>query len=148
MFEKISNKVIASELHRKYLNYQKNHTLFLYQSGETADLRACLKTVEDLNRPILTITNVTSTLAREARIFKCLCWAQVAVASTKAYAAQISVLMILATATSKHNLSHDFDKLIKSMEKFLNNNNIREISSEYLKNNCFFIGRGLAYDYL
>ena len=35
------------------------------QSGETADLRACLKSIENLNRPILTVTNVvTSTLAR------------------------------------------------------------------------------------
>ena len=57
--------------------------------------------------------------------------------------------MILATALSKnkHNLSHDFNILVKSMEKFLEKNSIREISSEYLKkHNCFFIGRGLAYD--
>ena len=56
--------------------------------------------------------------------------------------------MLLATALSKkpHNLTYDFDKLIVSMEKFLENNTMRELSSDTLKHNCFFIGRGLAYD--
>ena len=143
MFEKISNKdcevFIASEFAYDVPKLSKKpYFILVTQSGETADLRACLKAVEDLNRPILTITNViTSTLAREASYFlNVYAGPEVAVASTKAYAAQISLLMILATATSKkpHNLSHEFVKLIKSMEKFLNNNNIREISSEYLKN--------------
>jgi len=156
MFEKISNKdcevFIASEFAYDLPKLSKKpYFILVTQSGETADLRSCLKAVEDLNRPTLTVTNVvTSTLAREASYFlNVFAGPEVAVASTKAYAAQISVLMLLATALSKkpHNLTYDFDKLIVSMEKFLENNTMRELSSEYLKkHNCFFIGRGIAYD--
>ena len=69
MFEKFQIKMcevfIASEFAYEIPKLSKKpYFILITQSGETADLRACLKSIEHLNRPILTITNViTSTLS-------------------------------------------------------------------------------------
>lgn len=77
------------------------------QSGETADSRQVLVKINCLGYPSLTITNVAgSTLSREAS-FTLLLHAgpEIAVASTKAYTAQIAVLTLLAKAIGdKKNL--------------------------------------------
>jgi glucosamine--fructose-6-phosphate aminotransferase (isomerizing) len=74
--------------------------IFLSQSGETADSRQVLVKIRELGHPSLTITNVAgSTLSREAD-FTLLLHAgpEIAVASTKAYTAQLAVLALLAKA--------------------------------------------------
>ena len=83
--------------------------LAISQSGETADLRACLKSIEHLNRPILTITNVnTSTLARESSYYlDIFAGTEIAVASTKAYSAQIAVLEEKVAALENVDTSHE-----------------------------------------
>lgn len=130
----------------------KPYFILITQSGETADLRACLKLVEHLNRPILTITNVpSSTLARESSYYLNVhAGPEIAVASTKAYTAQIAVLMILTNLLSDRDdidVKKELLNLANSIDKFLKNEKMREISLEYLhKRNCFFIGRGIAFD--
>ncbi|MFJ6924433.1 MAG: glutamine--fructose-6-phosphate transaminase (isomerizing), partial [Limosilactobacillus mucosae] len=113
MFEKLcgvpTTVHISSEFaYEQPLLSQKPFFLFLSQSGETADSREVLVHVNEHNWPSLTITNVDkSTLSREAT-FTLLLYAgpEIAVASTKAYTAQIAVEAILAKALGEY-LSRD-----------------------------------------
>ena len=156
MLEKISKKYvevhIASEFAYELHKLSENpYFIMITQSGETADLRACLKSIEHLNRPILSITNVyTSTLARESSYFlDVYAGPEIAVASTKAYVAQICLIFLLASKLSieKINAKDELLKLSKSISDFIETNDMREISSKFLdKRNCFLIGRGIAYD--
>src|SRR5690606_32926920 len=77
--------------------------IFISQSGETADSRQVLVKVKELGYPALTITNVAgSTLSREADYTLLLhAGPEIAVASTKAYVAQLAVLAIAAYVTGK-----------------------------------------------
>ncbi|MEO2075829.1 MAG: glutamine--fructose-6-phosphate transaminase (isomerizing) [Bacillus sp. (in: firmicutes)] len=131
--------------------------IFISQSGETADSRAVLVNVKEMGHPALTITNVPgSTLSREADYTLLLhAGPEIAVASTKAYTAQLAVLVILAEVAAKsRNLSVDFD-LVKelgivanSMEVLCDSKEIIEqIAREFLSvtRNCFFIGRGIDF---
>ena len=72
--------------------------IFISQSGETADSRAVLVNVKEMGYRTLTITNVPgSTLSREADYTLLLhAGPEIAVASTKAYTAQLSCLSDLS----------------------------------------------------
>lgn len=131
--------------------------IFISQSGETADSRAVLVSIKALGHKALTITNVPgSTLSREADYTLLLhAGPEIAVASTKAYTAQVAVLSILANVTGQfRNLEYDFD-LVKelgivatAMEALCDSKEEMEaIAHEYLSvtRNCFFIGRSLDY---
>jgi glucosamine--fructose-6-phosphate aminotransferase (isomerizing) len=131
--------------------------IFISQSGETADSRAVLVNIKEMGYPALTITNVPgSTLSREAD-FTLLLHAgpEIAVASTKAYTAQLAVLVILAEVAAKsRNMTIDFD-LVKelgivgnAMEVLCDSKEIIEfIAREFLSvtRNAFFIGRGIDF---
>jgi glucosamine--fructose-6-phosphate aminotransferase (isomerizing) len=136
---------------------EKPMFIFISQSGETADSRAVLVNVKEMGYPALTITNVPgSTLSREADYTLLLhAGPEIAVASTKAYTAQLAVLVILAEVAAKsRNLEIDFD-LVKelgivanAMEVLCDSKEIIEqISREFLSvtRNCFFIGRGIDF---
>ena len=125
--------------------------IFISQSGETADLRAVLVNIKAKGYRSLTITNVkTSTLAREADHYvEIHAGPEIAVASTKAYTAQIAILAILSYSLSdKHiNLYKELSKVAISMENIIDRREyIEEFVKEYLtKRNCFYIGRGIDY---
>lgn len=128
--------------------------LFLSQSGETADSRAVLVEAKKLGHPALTITNVPgSTLSREANATLLLhAGPEIAVASTKAYTAQIAVLAVLAfdLAQAKgvavnFDLMKELGKISSAMESVMSQKDrFQEIATEYLSEsrNAFFIGRG------
>ncbi|MFE4708576.1 glutamine--fructose-6-phosphate transaminase (isomerizing) [Peribacillus simplex] len=131
--------------------------IFISQSGETADSRAVLVSIKALGHKALTITNVPgSTLSREADYTLLLhAGPEIAVASTKAYTAQVAVLSILANVTGQfRNMECDFD-LVKelgivatAMEALCDSKEeMEDIAREYLSvtRNCFFIGRSLDY---
>jgi glutamine---fructose-6-phosphate transaminase (isomerizing) len=133
--------------------------LFIYisQSGETADSRAVLVQTKEMGYKALTITNVPgSTLSREADYTLLLhAGPEIAVASTKAYTAQIAVLAILATVTAKaKGIELDFD-LVKELGIIANvmemlcdaKEEMEKIAREYLATtrNCFFIGRAVDF---
>lgn len=131
--------------------------IFISQSGETADSRAVLVKVKEWGYPALTITNVAgSTLSREAD-FTLLLHAgpEIAVASTKAYTAQIAVLAVLADALGRkhgHELGidmvHELGIVANAMETVIDEKDrIAELAKIYLKDtrNAFYIGRGLDY---
>ncbi|AIU80379.1 glutamine--fructose-6-phosphate transaminase (isomerizing) [Bacillus velezensis] len=131
--------------------------IFLSQSGETADSRAVLVQVKALGHKALTITNVPgSTLSREADYTLLLhAGPEIAVASTKAYTAQIAVLAILASVAAERNgvdigfdLVKELGIVANAMEALCDQKDEMEmIAREYLtvSRNAFFIGRGLDY---
>ncbi len=131
--------------------------IFISQSGETADSRAVLVHVKELGYPTLTITNVPgSTLSREAD-FTLLLHAgpEIAVASTKAYTAQIAVMAIMADVIARcrgiqvgFDLIHELGIVANAMEVLCDSKElIEEISRGFLTGtrNAFFIGRGIDY---
>lgn len=149
---------VASEFtYNMPLLSEKPLFIFISQSGETADSRAVLVAIKELGHKALTITNVPgSTLSREAD-FTLLLHAgpEIAVASTKAYTAQVAVLAILANVVAKfRNEEIDFD-LVKELGMVAtamvalcdSKEEMEAIAREFLSvtRNCFFIGRSLDY---
>jgi len=131
--------------------------IFISQSGETADSRAALVEIKNRGYKALTITNVPgSTLSREAdHTLLLYAGPEIAVASTKAYTAQIAVLLLLASAVAeKSGMELDFDPIrelsvvANAMESLCNSKEEMEtIAKEFLSTtrNAFFIGRSLDY---
>ncbi|KDN58300.1 glutamine--fructose-6-phosphate transaminase (isomerizing) [Exiguobacterium sp. AB2] len=129
--------------------------VFLSQSGETADSRAVLVEVKKRGHKALTMTNVPgSTLSREANETMLLhAGPEIAVASTKAYTAQIAVLAILAYDIARANgkelpfeLMPELARVATIMDSIMSQKELFEdLSERYLKTtpNTFFIGRGL-----
>lgn len=149
---------VASEFtYNMPLLSEKPLFIFISQSGETADSRAVLVAIKELGHKALTITNVPgSTLSREADYTLLLhAGPEIAVASTKAYTAQVAVLAILAQVVAHFRKQVlDFD-LVKElgivatvMEALCDSKEAMEsIAREFLSvtRNCFFIGRSLDY---
>lgn len=131
--------------------------IFISQSGETADSRTVLVHVKEMGYKALTITNVPgSTLSREADYTLLLhAGPEIAVASTKAYTAQLAVLAILADVAGRSrnlminlNLPHELALVANAMEEICDRRDeLEEIAAEYLalSRNSFFIGRTLDY---
>ncbi|KAB2330710.1 glutamine--fructose-6-phosphate transaminase (isomerizing) [Bacillus mesophilum] len=131
--------------------------IFISQSGETADSRAVLVNVTKLGYKTLTVTNVPgSTLSREADYTLLLhAGPEIAVASTKAYTAQLAVLAILAeVAGASKGFKHEFDLVqelgivANGMEVLCNaKEEFEDIARSFLSTtrNAFFIGRGIDY---
>ncbi|WP_257352323.1 glutamine--fructose-6-phosphate transaminase (isomerizing) [Pseudalkalibacillus decolorationis] len=149
---------IASEFsYNMPLLSEKPLFLFISQSGETADSRAVLVHVKKLGHKALTLTNVPgSTLSREADYTLVLhAGPEIAVASTKAYTAQMAVLAILAVDTARaKGIELEFDPIkelsivANAMESLCDQKEeLEKIAREYLAvtRNCFFIGRGIDY---
>lgn len=157
-FEKIASLPtevhIASEFsYNPPLISQNPLFVFISQSGETADSRAVLKMINELGLPSLTLTNVKgSTLSRESNHTMLLhAGREIAVASTKAYTAQISVLFLLAHACSwkepDYDLFKELGKTANAMEAVVEKKErFAKIAKGFLtKRNAFFIGRSMDY---
>src|SRR3712207_9424442 len=84
---------------------EKPMFILLSQSGETADSRQVLVKANAMGIPSLTVTNVPgSTLSREATYTMLIhAGPEIAVASTKAYTAQIAALAFLAKAVGERS---------------------------------------------
>ncbi|MCH3989811.1 MAG: glutamine--fructose-6-phosphate transaminase (isomerizing) [Lactobacillus sp.] len=138
---------------------KKPFFIFLTQSGETADSRVVLTQVNDRQLPSLTITNVEgSTLSREATYTMLLkAGPEIAVASTKAYTAQVAVQAILAKAVGEKlglqvardfDLKHQLGLAAEGMQQLVDGKEkIDELAKKYLATtrNAFYIGRGVDY---
>ena len=133
--------------------------IFISQSGETADSRQVLVKANEMGIPSLTVTNVPgSTLSREADMTMLLhAGPEIAVASTKAYTAQIAALSFLAKAVGEANgnekakafdLVHELSIVAQSIESTLSE---KEVIDEKVRGllettrNAFYIGRGQDY---
>ncbi|WP_440705980.1 glutamine--fructose-6-phosphate transaminase (isomerizing) [Heyndrickxia oleronia] len=145
---------VASEMgYNMPLLSNKPLFIFISQSGETADSRAVLVKVKELGYKAITITNVPgSTLSREADYTLLLhAGPEIAVASTKAYTAQIAVLAILASVTGNKgdlDLVHELGIVANAMEVLCDSKEeFEKMAYEYftVTRNAFFIGRALDY---
>ena len=153
------NCEVASEYRYKRSFYDKKTLVILVsQSGETADTLAALRKAKEDEIDTLAIVNVVgSSIAREAKyVLYIKAGCEIAVATTKAYTAQIAIFSLIAIylAYTKKLLS---DKEIKEIIEEINN--LPEIINKTLKNtdyidiakniykrkDIFFIGRGIDY---
>lgn len=151
---------IASEWgYQMPLLSQKPLFIMISQSGETADSRQVLVKANERGIPSLTVTNVPgSTLSREATHTMLLhAGPEIAVASSKAYTAQIATLAILAKAVGDaignpkakaFDVLHELSLVAQSIEATLVQ---KETIAEKVANllatarNAFYIGRGIDY---
>ncbi|HSX17913.1 MAG TPA: glutamine--fructose-6-phosphate transaminase (isomerizing) [Candidatus Saccharimonadales bacterium] len=125
--------------------------LAISQSGETADTIAALKKVEDYGMLRLGVVNaVGSTIARltDAGVY-CHAGPEQAVASTKAFIAQVTVLALIALHLSNGStklfkpLLNELDKLPKKAEEVLaQSDQIKKLAEKYSNQRDFlYIGR-------
>ncbi|MCM3734106.1 glutamine--fructose-6-phosphate transaminase (isomerizing) [Fictibacillus nanhaiensis] len=162
LIENIANIPVESHIASEFvynmpLLSEKPLFIFISQSGETADSRAVLVEIKKLGHKALTITNVPgSTLSREADYtLNLYAGPEIAVASTKAYTAQIAVLAILAVDSARaKGIELDFNPLqelaivANAMEVLCDQKEEMEhIAREFLTvtRNAFFIGRAADF---
>ena len=150
---------IASEYRYKKNFYDENTLLILVsQSGETADTLAALRLAKNDNIDTLAIVNVkNSTIAREAKyVLTTEAGPEIAVATTKAYSAQVATFGLIALNISlekniikKEELKQilkEIKELPIQIENTINNCNYKEIANAiYERDDIFFIGRGIDY---
>ncbi|MES3713866.1 glutamine--fructose-6-phosphate transaminase (isomerizing) [Staphylococcus ureilyticus] len=150
---------VASEfVYNMPLLSEKPLFIYISQSGETADSRAVLVETKKLGHKSLTITNVPgSTLSREADHTLLLhAGPEIAVASTKAYIAQIAVLSILSQIVAKEHgkeadveLLRELAKVTTAIETIVDDADVmKQIATDFLETtrNAFFIGRTIDYN--
>ena len=137
------------------------HTLVITvsQSGETADTLAALRLAKERKAKTLSIVNVKgSSIARESDyVLYTHAGPEIAVASTKAYTVQLSIMYLIAFrfAYAKGMLPEENVKqLIKTLENTVNivedildyDAEVKPIGKKLKKSeDLFFIGRGLDY---
>ena len=129
------------------------------QSGETADTLAALRESKARGFKVLGIVNVVgSSIAREAdNVMYTWAGPEIAVATTKAYSAQLIALYLLAMKLGKvrgqiddetfASLLGDLRCLPDQIELLLNNKlKIQKFANRYIgAKDVFFIGRGIDY---
>lgn len=151
---------IASEFRYKDPIIDENTLMIVVsQSGETADTLAALRLAKKAGAHVMGIVNVVgSTMAREADDVL-YTWAgpEIAVASTKAYSAQVCAMYLLSIKIamelgkiSKEEfkvLREELYKLPEKIQQILDQQDkIKELAFKYLgSKNVFYIGRGLDY---
>lgn len=152
------NVDIASEYRYKKLFYDKKTLLvFVSQSGETADTLASLRNAKEHGIDTLAIVNVVgSSIAREAdKVIYIKAGPEIAVATTKAYSAQVSIfsLMALYLGVKKSLINiEEANKIISDMKKLpsvinssLKKKYISLAKKIHKKENVFFLGRLIDY---
>ena len=150
------NSYMASEY--RYTNHYFDKdvlTVFVSQSGETADTLASLRMCNSEGVDTVAIVNVlTSTMAREAKyVLPMLAGPEICVATTKGYFSQSYIcsllvlnLMYKTGLIDKEKLSSIFDefkKLPENIEKVINQDYKKVAKSIYKSEDIYYIGRGI-----
>lgn len=151
---------LASEFrYRDPLVPENTLVVIISQSGETADSLAALRKAKEQGAKTLAIVNVVgSTIAREADyVFYTLAGPEIAVATTKAYSAQLLAVYALAITFAQDRgqltddqaaaLVRELESLPGKMERLLEDEaRIQWFASKQIAaKDIFFIGRGLDY---
>ena len=137
---------VASEFrYRRPILEEGTMVIVISQSGETADTLAALRESQQLGHKVLGIVNVVgSSIAREAdNVMYTWAGPEIAVATTKAYSAQLTALYLLAMKFAKVReklepasflgMIEDLKRLPAQIEMLISNKHV------------FFIGRGVDY---
>lgn len=151
---------LASEFRYRNPILNKNDlVIVISQSGETADSLAALRLAKSEGIETLGVVNVVgSSIAREADyVFYTLAGPEIAVATTKAYSAQLIAIYALAIQLGKYretieqdeydNLIEEMQTLPKKMKSVLSDKErIQWFASKYANaQDMYFIGRGIDY---
>lgn len=151
---------LASEFrYREPILHKDSLCIAISQSGETADTLAALREAKRQGLFTVAVVNVIgSSVAREAdSVIYTHAGPEIAVATTKAYSAQLAVLYLIALrlaearrAINAQSLTHYIQKLKElpdAIESLLESQTIiRQFAEQQAaKTNLFFIGRGLDY---
>lgn len=151
---------LASEFRYRNPIFDKNSlVVIISQSGETADSLAALREAKANGIKVLAIVNVVgSSIAREAdAVLYTLAGPEIAVATTKAYSAQLIAHYVFALKLAEvrgtiepsalESMIEDLKCLPDQIEMVLNNKErIQKFANRYLAaKDVFFIGRGIDY---
>ena len=151
---------IASEFrYRNPIIGKGDLCIFVSQSGETADTLASLREAKARGAFTLSIVNVLfSTIARESdAVIYTNAGAEIAVATTKAFSAQLSVAYVLSGfmahekgLMNSEELKNFTDEILRLPEKIKNALDCNTITNKLskliaTKEHIFFIGRGIDY---
>ncbi len=151
---------IASEFrYRRVLWQPDDLVIVISQSGETADTLAALREAKRNGIKVLAITNVVgSAVAREAdRVIYTHAGPEIAVASTKAYTTQLTIIYLLAVYMAEMRQSYDPLKLKgiasdlfymdTSVDMVLQEHeHIKDLALRYKDvESTFFLGRSFDY---
>ena len=151
---------IASEFrYRNPIISKGDLCIFVSQSGETADTLASLREAKARGAFTLSIVNVLfSTIARESdAVIYTNAGAEIAVATTKAFSAQLSVAYVLSGfmahekgLMNSEELKNFTDEILRLPEKIQNALDCNTITNKLskliaTKEHIFFIGRGIDY---
>ena len=150
------NVEVASEYrYKKMLNKDKKLVMLISQSGETADTLACLRLAKENNVDTLSIVNVmNSTIDRESNlVLYTKAGPEIAVATTKAYSAQVAMLSLIALNLANENIDNNTKKEILNnikglptlMEEIINRDYKTIAEAIYKNESMFFIGRLVDY---
>lgn len=151
---------LASEFRYRDMPLDKNAlAIVISQSGETADTLAAMRRARSHGLKTLAIVNVVgSTIAREAEsVFYTIAGPEIAVATTKAYSAQLIACYVLALkfALVRQIINQDYyNKLLNELEKLPakideildEKESIRDIAKKFINSqDAFFLGRNIDY---
>ncbi|MBR2121431.1 MAG: glutamine--fructose-6-phosphate transaminase (isomerizing) [Lachnospiraceae bacterium] len=151
---------LASEFRYSKLLLEKDAlVIIISQSGETADSLAALRIAKEKGNRTLAIVNVVgSTISREAdHVIYTIAGPEIAVATTKAYSAQLVVMYCLAMQLAQlmgkleqAEYGHMIEELESLPDKIghilEDKGRIQWFSAKFSNaRNVFFIGRGLDY---
>lgn len=151
---------IASEFRYREAPLRKGDlSIFVSQSGETADTLASLRYAKERGQHVLSVVNVqSSSIARESDvIMPTLAGPEIGVASTKAFTCQLSVLACLAIAAGRARgalSAEDERNLVRALieiprhmnEALLLETQIEGLSRELSKSSdVLYLGRGTSY---
>ncbi len=134
-------------------------TIVISQSGETADTLAALKEAKEKGSRILSVVNVVGSAIANASDDVIYTWAgpEIAVATTKAYSTQLSVIYMIALylAEKRNTISaREYKEIIEGIGKLpeyvkdilKDKDNVQYLASKfYNSKSIFFIGRNLDY---
>lgn len=151
---------LASEFRYRNMPMDKNAlAIIISQSGETADTLAAMRRAKENGINTLAIVNVVgSTIAREAdSVFYTMAGPEIAVATTKAYSAQLIASYVLAVKFAQvrgkinelqcENLISEIQKLPEKIDEILDEKEpLEEIAQKFVNaRNAFYLGRNIDY---
>ncbi|MBQ8902025.1 MAG: glutamine--fructose-6-phosphate transaminase (isomerizing) [Bacilli bacterium] len=153
LIEEFANIPVTVEVASEY-RYKKNFydkdtlVIIISQSGETADSLAALRKAKEDGIDTLAIVNVVgSSISREADYTMYVkAGPEIAVATTKAFLAQATLLSLLAVKLSnKLELLNEFVGVEKYIKEILDKDYKKYANVIYTHNDTFFIGRLVDY---
>ena len=155
-----TNVEMASEYRYKTIIPNKKELIILIsQSGETADTLEALRIAKANGMDTLSIVNVlSSSIARESdKVIYCLAGCEIAVATTKAYLAQLLILSLLTillsvernklTIEEANSYLKELPKLQRETKEIIDNKSYYQSIAKaiYKDHEMFFIGRNIDY---